>query len=168
MATRPRLRWHERLTQPVSQFPAGSANALYASVCESMPPKHYQSARLSDEPFGLLTIPFPKHKLMAIHSGALIMQRTLVLTVLACMLGSAQAHPKPAPSIIRHEGVTQITLQKTTEIVKVRDMREASAAPTVKASTHAVQSGWGKYGTLLATLVVMCAIAMRRQRLGRP
>ena len=168
MAITPRLRWHKRLTQPVSQFPASSADALYAPVCEFRPPKHYQSARLSDEPFGLLTIPFRKHKLMAFNSGALIMQRTLVLTVLACMLGSAHAHPKPASSIIRREGVTHITLQKTTAIVKVRDTREASVTPAVKESTHAVPGGWGKYGTLLATLVVMCAIALRRQRLGRP
>ena len=96
------------------------------------------------------------------------MQRTLVLTVLACMLGSAHALPKPASSIIRREGVTHITLQKTTAIVKVRDTREASVTPAVKEITHAVPGGWGKYGTLLATLVVMCAIALRRQRLGRP
>lgn len=110
----------------------------------------------------------PQHKLMPNNSGDLTMHRTLVSAILACLIASAHAHPKTTPSIIKPEAVTQITLQKTSEVVKVRATRETSATPTVKESTHAVEGGWGKYGTLLATIVVMCAIALRRQRLGRP
>ena len=107
-------------------------------------------------------------KLLPNNSGDLIMHRTLVLAILACLIGSAHAHPKTTSSIIRPETVTQVTLQKNTAVVKVRATPEASVTPSIKESTHAVESGWGKYGTLLATLVVMCAIALRRQRLGRP
>lgn len=131
-------------------------------------PKNHHTACLSDGPFGLLTIPPPQQKLIPNNTADLTMHRTLVLAILACLIGSAHAHPKTTPSIIKPEAVTQVTLQKTSEVVKVRATRETSAPPTVKESTHAVESGWGKYGTLLATLVVMCAIALRRQRLGRP
>ena len=96
------------------------------------------------------------------------MHRALVSAILAGLIASAHAHPKTTYSIIKPEAVTQVTLQKTSEVVKVRATRETSVIPSVKESTHAVESRWGKYGTLLATLVVMCAIALRRQRLGRP
>ena len=130
--------------------------------------KHHHTAHLSDGPFGLLTIPTPQHKLTPNNSGYLTMHRTLVLHILACLMASAQAHPKTAPYIAKPESVTQVTLQKTSEVVKVRATRETLATPGVKENTHAGNSGWGKYGTLLATLVVMCAIALRRQRLRRP
>ena len=96
------------------------------------------------------------------------MHRALLVAIFVCLFGSAHAHPKITSSIIKPEAVTQVTLPKNTEIVKVRATPEASVTPSIKESTHAVESGWGKYGTLLATLVVMCAIALRRQRLGRP
>lgn len=95
------------------------------------------------------------------------MYRTVVVAVLACLAAPAQAHQKTTPSVIQHETVTQIALQKTSEVVKVSVTRGASEAPIIKESMHAGASGWGKYGTVLATLVVMCAIALRRQRLGR-
>lgn len=113
-------------------------------------------------------MPPPQHKLMPNNTGDLTMHRTLVLAILACLIGSAHAHPKTTPSIIKPAAVTQVVLQKTSEVVKVRATRETSATPAVRESAHAAESGWGKYGTLLATLVVMCAIALRRQRLGRP
>lgn len=95
------------------------------------------------------------------------MHRALVSIVFAGLVASAHAHPKTTSPIITSEAVTQLTLQKTSDTVKVRAPRE-SAAATIKESPSAVESGWGKYGTLLATLVVMFAIAVRRQRLGRP
>lgn len=115
-----------------------------------------------------MTLPAPQHKLMPNNSGDLTMHRTLVLAILACLIASAYAHPKITPSIIKPEAVTQVTLQKTSEVVKVRATPETSARPTVKKNTQAAESGWGKYGTLLATIVVMFAIALRRQHLGRP
>ena len=101
------------------------------------------------------------------NSADLTMHRALVAAILAGLIASAHAHPKTTSFIIKPEAITQVTLQKTSE-VKVGATRETSVIPSVKESTHAAESGWGKYGTLLATLVVMCAIALRRQRLGRP
>jgi len=94
------------------------------------------------------------------------MYRALVSAILAGLVASAQAQPKTTPSIIQPEAATHVTLQKATDMVKVRTPRELPAA-AVKESTSPVDGGWGKYGTLLATLVVMCAIALRRQRRGR-
>ena len=172
MATTPRLRWHERFKQPVSQFFADSRLALIATRREpgysKHQSKHHRTARLADGPFGLLTIPTPKHTLMPNNSGDLTMHRTLLLHILACLIASAHADPKTTPYIVKPESVTQVTLQLTSEVVKVRATRETLATPGVKESTHVGDGGWGKYGTLLATLVVMCAIALRRQRLRRP
>lgn len=113
-------------------------------------------------------MPRPQSKLMQNNSGDLTMNRTLVLAVLACLLASAHAHPKITSSATKPEAVSQVTLQKSSEAVKVRTTQETPAKPAVKDNTHAAKGGLGKYGTLLATLVVMCAIALRRQRLGRP
>ena len=96
------------------------------------------------------------------------MHRALLIAIFVCLFGSAHAHPKITSSIIKPEAVTQVTLPKNTEIVKVRTTPETSLPPSSKGRAQAVEGGWGKYGTLLATLVVMCAIAMRRQRQGRP
>lgn len=95
------------------------------------------------------------------------MNRVLASTIFASLIASAHAHPKPAPPAIKLEAVTQVTLKKTSEMVKVRVLRELPAT-TIKSSASPAESRWGKYGTLLATLVVMCAIALRRRRLERP
>jgi hypothetical protein len=109
----------------------------------------------------------PQHKLRINYSGDLTMNRTLVSIIFAGLVASAQAHPKTTPPVIEPEAVAQVTLQKTAEVVKVRASRELPAAAT-KASAPPAKSTWGKYGTLLATIVVICAIALRRQRLERP
>lgn len=96
------------------------------------------------------------------------MHRALLVAIFVCLFGSAHAHPKITSSIIKPEAVTQVTLPKNTEIVKVKATPETFLTPFSKGSAQAVEDGWGKYGTLLATLIVMCAIALRRQRLGRP
>lgn len=86
--------------------------------------------------------------------------------IFAGLIASAQAHQKNTPPGINTEASTQVSLQKSTEVIKVRAQR--TVPDTVdKSSDPSPSSGWGKYGTLLATLVVMCAIALRRQRLGR-
>ena len=95
------------------------------------------------------------------------MHRALDSIVFAGLVASADAHSKTTPSIIQPEAATQVTLQKTSDTLKVRAPRELATA-TIKESPSPDESGWGKYGTLLATLVVMLAIAVRRQRLGRP
>ena len=94
------------------------------------------------------------------------MYRALVSTILAAFVASAHAHPNTTTPIIKPEATTQVTLQKASDTVKVSAPREFPTA-AIKESTPPVGSAWGKYGTLLATLVVMCAIAVRRQRLGR-
>ena len=113
-------------------------------------------------------MPSAQHKLMSNNSGVLTMHRTLVMAILSCLIASAHAHPKLTSSIVKPEAVTQATPQRNGEIVKVRATRDTPATPAVKESTPTAEGGWGKYGTLLATLIVMCAIALRRQRLGRP
>ena len=130
--------------------------------------KQDSTNRVSDEPIGLLTLPAPQHKLMRNNSGDLTMHRALLSAILAGLIAPAHAHPKTTPSIIKPDAVVQVTLQKTSNVVKVRAERETSANQTIKQSTSPVKSGWDKYGTLLATIVVLCAIALRRQRLGQP
>ena len=171
MATRPRLRLCERLAPYTSKFFAERRTSLISLTVPKREPgqtKQNNLTRISDEPFGLLTMRAPQHKLMLNNSGDLTMHRALVSAILAGLIASAHAHPKTTPSIIKPEAVTQATLQKTSEVVKLRATRETSASHTVKEGTSPVESGWGKYGTLLATIIVMCAIALRRQRLGRP
>ena len=136
--------------------------------CEQAQSLDRPTVRLGDGPFGLLTMPSAQHKLMSNNSGDLSMHRTLVMAILSCLIASAHAHPKTTSSIVKPEAVTQATLQKNSEVVKVRSTRDIPVTPAVKESTPAAESRWGKYGTLLAALVVMCAIALRRQRLGRP
>jgi hypothetical protein len=109
---------------------------------------------------------------MVNHSGDLTMHRALVSTIFAGLIAfvaSAHAHPHPKvtqPIIKPEAAVTQVTMQKASDTVKVRAPRELPVA-VIKETASPAESGWGKYGTLLATLVVMCAIALRRQRLGR-
>lgn len=129
----------------------------------------YNTVGVTDEPFGLLTIAAPQHKLSVNHSGNSTMHRALVSIIFAglfAFVASAQAHPKTTPPVTKPEVVTQVSLQKSSETVKVRAPRELAVAATQPAVQPA-QSGWAGYGTLLATLVVMCAIAFRRSRLGR-
>lgn len=94
------------------------------------------------------------------------MHRALVSAIFAALISSAHAQPQATPAIIKPEATTQVALQQTTELVKVRAPQEFSR-PAANETPLPVESRWGKYGTLLATLVVMCAIALRRQRVGR-
>jgi hypothetical protein len=103
---------------------------------------------------------------MVNHSGDLTMHRALVSTIFAGLVVAAHAHQKTTPPVIKPEAASQITLQKAGETLKVRATREVPVT-VIKESAPPAESAWGKYGTLLATLVVMCAIALRRQRLGR-
>ena len=167
MATKPRLRLYERLAPYISKFFADRRTNLIVPKHEPKQTKQNNLSCVSDKPFGLLTMPAPQHKLMFNNSRDLTMHRALVSAILAGLIASAHAHPKITPSIIKPEAITQATLQKTSEIVKLR-ATHTSATHTVKGGTSPVESGWGKYGTLLATIIVMCAIALRRQRLGRP
>jgi hypothetical protein len=115
--------------------------------------------------------------LVLIIQGDITMHRALVSTIFAGLIAfvaSAHAHPKTTTQIIKPEAAMQVTLQRATETVKVkasetvkvRAPRELPATVT-QDSAPTAESAWGQYGTLLATLVVMCAIAVRRQRMGR-
>jgi hypothetical protein len=94
------------------------------------------------------------------------MYRALVFTIFAGLITPAHAHQKNTPPSIKAEAATQVTMQKSGEAIKVSASRALPVA-AVEDSAPLPEGGWGKYGTLLATLVVMCAIALRRQRLGR-
>jgi hypothetical protein len=121
------------------------------------------------EPFGLLTIAAAQHKLVTNYSGDFTMHRALVSTIFAglfAFVAAAHSHPKTTPPIIKPEASAQVTLQSASDAVKVRAPREL-AVTAAKAGAPPAESGWSKYGTLLATLVVMGAIAVRRQRLGQ-
>jgi hypothetical protein len=106
------------------------------------------------------------------------MHRALLSTIFAGLTASvapAHAHPTSMQPLITPVAIAQVTLpsaaqvtvQKASDTVKVSAPRELPVA-AIEESPPTPESMWGKYGTLLATVVVMFAIALRRQRLGRP
>jgi hypothetical protein len=61
-------------------------------------------------------------------------------------------------------------LQPGTETVKVRAVYSPNVRPNPSAerADDPGESGWRSYGMLLATLVLMGVIAVRRYKAGRP
>lgn len=95
------------------------------------------------------------------------MHRALASVIFAGLIASAHGHPLNPPSIVKTDAATHVKLQPGSEVIKVRMPRETPAA-VVKEHATPEKSGWSKYGMMLATLIVMGAIVVRRQRLGRP
>ncbi|MEO8387073.1 MAG: hypothetical protein ABI893_06605 [Polaromonas sp.] len=109
------------------------------------------------------------------------MPKALITAVLAASLAAAsaayaspplptaQSLAAPAGNASMGEKNTRLKLQTGAETVKVR----AVYSPDVRANPStdepdAGESGWRSYGMLLATLVLMGVIAVRRFTTGRP
>jgi len=101
-----------------------------------------------------------------------------VVVAACCMSAPAWAHPHTAAGVVRTGDASQrMKLQAEAEAVKVKakhmqtPARQATAAAlpanTVASDGDNESSGHGTYGTLAATLILMIAIAVRRQRLGK-
>lgn len=100
--------------------------------------------------------------------------------VLATLMASASAYSDssdqpPPPSFVPKASAAKTTpmkLQADTETVKVRAVYSPNIrpnpAPAFAPDDEAGASGWRSYGMLLATLVLMGVIAVRRYKAGRP
>jgi hypothetical protein len=111
------------------------------------------------------------------------MPKALFTAVLAASFASAAAsysqypaQPPAAPAMkaVTTEKPTRMTLQSGAETVKVRAVYSPDVRPnppqtlaSADDEADASQSGWRSYGMLLATLVLMGVIAVRRFSAGR-
>lgn len=102
--------------------------------------------------------------------------KALFSAVLLASLASApasyaQSPTAPAVKAVTAESPTRTKLQASTETVKVRAVYSPDVRPTLQNAgdeAGAGESGWRSYGMLLATLVLMGVIAVRRYKAGRP
>ena len=100
------------------------------------------------------------------------MYRALASVIFAGLAASASAHPSTTAIIAKPQTTTQfkrpsgVNAVKAVKAVKVSLPRNGSVAVSSKNPTPA-ESGRSPYGMLIATLAVMAAIAVRRQRTGR-
>lgn len=102
------------------------------------------------------------------------MRRVLLTVVFSVCISSACAHAGTPPpgSVLVAENAAHMALQLGPEAVKVStknnetQVRTVSQNPTGEAPNRD-SSGWRTYGTLLATLVLMGAIALRRHKSGK-
>jgi hypothetical protein len=110
------------------------------------------------------------------------MLKALFTAVLFAWMASASAYsdasdqppPAPAAKAAIAETSTRMKLPSGAETVKVRavyspDIRpNPPQDPAFADEPDAGESGWRSYGMLLATLVLMGVIAVRRYKAGRP
>lgn len=104
--------------------------------------------------------------------------KALITAVLAATwMTSASAYsdasdqPPRAPAVQAATAAqpTQMKLQPGTETVKVRAVYSPVVRPNPSTDEFDPgESGWRSYGMLLATLVLMGVIAVRRYKAGRP
>ena len=94
------------------------------------------------------------------------MHRALASVILAGLAASAFAHPTTTAIIAKPQTTTPFMRPSDVEAVKVSLPRNVSVTAPGK-NTASVESDRSPYGMLLATLAVMAAIAVRRQRTGR-
>ena len=110
------------------------------------------------------------------------MPKALITTaVLATAMASASAYsvasdqpPPLAPKAAMADKSPRMKMQADTETVKVRAVYSPNIRPNPQPAfapddgQDAGESGWRSYGMLLATLVLMAVIAVRRYKAGRP
>ncbi|SDM80393.1 hypothetical protein [Polaromonas sp. JS666] len=106
----------------------------------------------------------------------------ITATLLAAWMASASAYsdaadqppPQPLASKAGAAKTTPMKLQAGADSVKVRAVYSPDIRPNPPQAfaaddeTGAGESGWRSYGMLLATLVLMAVIAVRRYKAGRP
>lgn len=103
----------------------------------------------------------------------------LTVLVLACLCATSPALATVSVSSHTHvpDAVPQLALGKTTKpvaaepvmVVAATDLipERSSIAPSpINKRSGTEDAGWPAYGTLLTTLVLMAAIALRRQKAG--
>ena len=95
------------------------------------------------------------------------MRRALLAIVLAAFFTSASAYPGPDVAVNSANTATRATLQPVSSNVDVSVVKSVKQFPQNSADDASIKddSDWRSYGTLVATLVLMAAIAIRRQRL---
>ena len=107
------------------------------------------------------------------------MPKAIVTAVLAAVLASvsasyaqssAQATAPPAVKAVTADQTTRMKLQSgSADTVKVRAVYSPDVRPNPSDELDGPnESGWRSYGMLLATLVLMGVIAVRRYKAGRP
>jgi hypothetical protein len=109
------------------------------------------------------------------------MLKAVITAVLATWMASASAYsdssdqppPPPFPSKPAAAKSTPMKLQAGADTVKVRAVYSPNVRPNPPQSfalddEPEAESGWRSYGMLLATLVLMGVIAVRRYKDGRP
>jgi hypothetical protein len=110
-----------------------------------------------------------------------MLKALMTAAVLATSMASASAYSdssdQPPPSLASRptaEKSTRMKLQADTESVKVRAVYSPNIRPNPAPAfapddgQDGGESGWRSYGMLLATLVLMAVIAVRRYKAGRP
>jgi len=111
-----------------------------------------------------------------------MLKALMTTAILAAWMASASAYsdssdqPPPAPSdkTTIAEKSTRMKLQPGADTVKVRAVYSPDIRPNppqafaANDEQDADASGWRSYGMLLATLVLMGVIAVRRYKAGRP
>lgn len=104
------------------------------------------------------------------------MLKALFTATLVAWMASASAYsdsaiqPPPAPAVktVTAETPTRMKLQSGADTVKVRAVYSPNVRPNPSDEFDPSESGWRSYGMLLATLVLMGVIAVRRYKAGRP
>jgi hypothetical protein len=111
------------------------------------------------------------------------MFKAFISVALAAWMTSASAYsdssdqppPPPFPNKPAAAKNTPMKLQAGADTVKVRAVYSPNIRPNPPPQTFAPddepgagESGWRSYGMLLATLVLMGVIAVRRYKAGRP
>lgn len=102
------------------------------------------------------------------------MYRALASVIFAGLAASAYAHPTTTATatataiIVKPQTTTPFKRPSGVEVVKVSLPRNVSVAASTKSAAPApMESERSPYGMLFATVAVMAAIAVRRQRTGR-
>jgi hypothetical protein len=122
------------------------------------------------------------HSFPALTEEKFMLKALMTAAVLATSMASASAYsdssdqppPMPAAKAATANKSTHMKLQAGTETVKVRAVYSPDIRPNPPQAfaaddgEDADASGWRSYGMLLATLVLMGVIAVRRYKAGRP
>ena len=101
------------------------------------------------------------------------MRRALFTVALTVCVGLASAHSRTDPAVSATDSSTRMTRQFAPEAVKVsakNNEKQVRSLPQNSADEQSDpgKSGWRTYGTLMATLILMGAIALRRYKSGKP
>ena len=138
-----------------------------------MPYQTYFKGRSSNhKPFGLLFISTLNNKLGQRFNRGSIMRRALISVVFAGCIGAVPAHPRVGMTAQSNETATLMTRQLGATPIKISTTgREQQVNSDAKNRTGEPlaqgDSGGRGGGRLLAVLMLMGAIALRRSKSGK-